>query len=390
MAGSKESGAGGGYVDGRRAAVGWRRRLGCWGSLEPLAAPELPPEQEDLLADVRNSRRYRFFRRFATGSGGRPWKLAAVLTAVFFVLWGWGQFFAPDFRLGGGGPSGSEFKAGAAGSAADAGGDSGGFGRPGDVARASRYGRVTAPAGPGGLPVIEHSGTGEVREVTAIELEFPANRPYLSAGPEGVVWNPGPRGLGLWWRRDLLAELRLNRLMLDRFAWRERQYAELEYALGELSYALGQFDLIDLVAWEYGPPARIHESMTRLQARYPAARTVGAWSAVPGQWVCDPNLERDLEGERGPGCPSAELNGQLTRTWHQVGLVAERLRELGRRGQQLSRMRPDTVVDLQLGLRFGYSAVEGRHDLRQLRQALEELSEMSRREELPINLRLGG
>lgn len=385
MAGREDDGG-----RGRRDAAaggGWRRRLGRWGSLEPLAAPELPPEQEDLLADVRSSRRYRFFRWFAPGSGGRPWKLAAVLTAVFFVLWGWGQFFAPDFGPGSGGLSGSEFRVGAAGAAA---GEGNGFGRPGDVARAGRYGRVTAPAGPVGLPAIEHSGTGEVREVTAIELEFPANRPYLSVGPEGVVWNPGPRGLGLWWRRDLLAELRLNRLMLDRFAWRERQYAELEYALGELSYALGQFDLIDLAAWEYGPPARIHESMTRLQARYPAARTVGAWSAVPGQWVCDPNLERDLEGERGPGCPSAELNGQLTRTWHQVGLVAERLRELGRRGQQLSRMRPDTVVDLQLGLRFGYSAVEGRHDLRQLRQALEELSEMSRREELPINLRLGG
>ena len=34
-------------------------------------------------------------------------------------------------------------------------------------------------------------------------------------------------------------------------------------------------------------------------------------------------------------------------------------------------MRPDTVIDLQLVLRFGSSAVEGRHDLRLLRQYLE-------------------
>ena len=53
-------------------------------------------------------------------------------------------------------------------------------------------------------------------------------------------------------------------------------------------------------------------------------------------------------------------------------------------------MRPDTVIDLQLVLRFGSSAVVGRHDLRLLRQYPEELSEISRREELSINRRLGG
>ena len=78
--------------------------------------------------------------------------------------------------------------------------------------------------------------------------------------------------------------------MLNRYAWRERQRAELEYALGELSYALGQFDLIDLAAWEYGTSARIHENMTRLQARYPAAPgppCPGSGSATPiwkGTW----------------------------------------------------------------------------------------------------------
>ena len=68
--------------------------------------------------------------------------------------------------------------------------------------------------------------------------------------------------------------------------------------------------------------------------------------------------------------------------------MAARLQERGRRGRQLGRMRPDTVVDMQLGLRFGYATVEGRHDLRLLRQDLRELSRRSWQENLPITLRL--
>ena len=76
---------------------------------------------------------------------GRPWKLAAVLTAVFFALWVWGSVLCSGLRPGGGGLSSLEFRG--AGSADSAGRDGRGFGDPGAVARAGRNGRVTAPAG---------------------------------------------------------------------------------------------------------------------------------------------------------------------------------------------------------------------------------------------------
>lgn len=213
-----------------------------------MAAPDLPAEQPDLLADVRSRHRYRLFRVFGPGAG-RPWKTAAVLTAVF-SLCGVGDGSAVWTSVS-----------------------------------------------------IKYSLTGAVQEVTPVEPGFPANRPYLPGGSAGVVWNPGPRGLGLWWRHDPVWDLRLNRRLLDRYAWRERQAADLEHALEELAYALRQFDAMDLAAWEYGPPSRVYESMTRLKARYPAARNAGSRSAVPAQWVCDPNLERDLEGIGGRAGP---------------------------------------------------------------------------------------
>ena len=379
-------------VEGRRRFFrggGWRWRLGDWGGMEPLLAPSLPAEQPDLLAEVRRGWRQRVFRFFMPGSGKRPWHTAAVLAAVFLAVWAGGQFLIGGFQEAEGLAGLTGYGGGAAGEEGGSGGLPGGLavGSPGVTARAEQYGALVAPAGPGGLPLIKHAKTGEVREVTEVELDYPSNRPFIPAeGVAGVVWNPGPRGLGLWWQPDVLEELRWQRTLMDRFAWRERQAGELEYALGELRYAFRQFEQLDLQVWEPGPPARIYESMSRLQGRYPAARLLGAWSSVPEEWACDPDLERDLYGEAGAGCPSAALEQHLSLTWHQVGRVAERMRELGRRGRILSGVDPTTVLDLDLGVQFGYSVVEGRHDLAFLQEDLRRLGRMSREEKLSISL----
>ena len=371
---------------------GWRRRLGDWGGMEPLLAPSLPAEQPDLLAEVRRGWRQRVFRFFMPGSGKRPWHTAAVLAAVFLAVWAGGQFLIGGFQEAEGLAGLTGYGGGAAGAEGGSGGLPGGLavGSPGVIARAEQYGALVAPAGPGGLPLIKHAKTGEVREVTEVELDYPSNRPFIPVeGVAGVVWNPGPRGLGLWWQPDVREELRWhNRLLLDRFAWRERQRQELEYALGEVSYSFQQLFLVDLNYWTPGPSARIYESMTRLQARYPSVRLVGDWALIPREWVCDANLQGDLDGDWGPGCPSVELEQQLGLVWEQVGRVSERLRELGRRGQDLSELDPLTVVDLDLGVKFGYDVLAGQEDLAQLQAELLQLREFSRRENLPITVGL--
>lgn len=136
-----------------------------------------------------------------------------------FTLWGWGRFGGPAFDFGSGELSGADRLEGEeAGGRVGSAGPAGEYGRVGDLARAGHYGPVVDAVGTERLPVIEHSLTGAVREVTPVELEFPANRPYLPAGSTGVVWNPGPRGLGLWRRHDPVRDLRLNRLLLERYA----------------------------------------------------------------------------------------------------------------------------------------------------------------------------
>lgn len=362
-----------------------RRLVGRWASAS-AAAPEpvVAPGEPDLLAEERQRPARRWAGRLGL-SGGRSLKAAGIMAALFFALWGAGQYGLLDLGFGSGGAgAGLDSGAGGLGDVEAGGGFSGTVLPGGAVSKASRYGRLTGGLGSKGLPLIEHRVTGELREVTAIELEFPDNRLYEPVGDTGQRWSPGPSGLGLWWQDDPLARGLSEVVVMDRWSWQERQEAELELALREVEYAARQFDKVDFIEWEFAPAARAEAAMIALRRRHPALRETRFWSGVPFTWQCDAELERDLDRGAGPGCPSGELVERLSVVWDRLGRVAERVEELGWRAKRMSGMDPYFVRTFQLNLRFGYDAVAGEDDVNELRRQLSALRRISKEQGLPL------
>lgn len=371
-----------------RGAGRGRRRFGGWlfGALDRATAPPEPvvaPGEPDLLAEERQRPLRRWAGRLGL-TGGRSLKAAGVMAALFFALWGAGQYGLLDFGFGGDGGAGSGGGVAGAVAAGAADGYSGTALPGGAVAKASRYGRLTGGLGRQGLPLIEHRVTGELREVTAIELEFTDNRLYEPIGSTGQRWSPGPAGLGLWWQHDPVDQGLSEVTVMDRWNWQERQEAELEVALREVEYAVRQFDEIDFIEWEFAPAARAEAAVINLRRRHPALRESRFWSGVPTAWQCDAELERDLDRGAGPGCPSGELTEQLSVVWDRLGRVAERVEELAWRAKKMSAMDQYFLNTLQLNVRFGYDAVSGQDDVDELRRQLKELRRVSKEQGLPL------
>lgn len=372
--------------------LGWgkgRRRLGRWfgdqaGGLFARPEPLVAAGQPDLLAEERR----RPLRRLAGWlglTGGRSLKIAAVLAVVFFAVWGVGHYGLLEGESSGDvNPLGGN--AGASGSdLSDLGISRVGAGA---ARRAMDFGRLTGELGSNGLPLIEHGVTGELREVTPVELAFPVYREFIPGDNPGVVWNPGPEGLGMWWEDDLLERATRDVVVMDRWSWRARQEAELVFALQEIRYALRQYDDLDFTRWEYAPAARAKSAIVELRRRHRSLDVLNYWSEVPSQWACDAELQRDLTMGMGLDCPSGELVEQLRVVWTRVGDVAMRIEKLSARAEDMSRMDPLFISTLQMDLRFGLDAVQGEEQLGALSRDLAILSELSREQKLPISLGL--
>ena len=104
---------------------------------------------------------------------------------------------------------------------------------PAEYSTAARFGEPLR-LGPGGMPELLVESTGEVREVTPVEVEFDRSGPVVFDGVGPVLWQPGPRGWGIWWvdqraRVDFSSGVRLPRVQ-----WRDRQERELDGVLDVL------------------------------------------------------------------------------------------------------------------------------------------------------------
>lgn len=312
---------------------GLGRRISDWH--EPAMQPPEPVRagrERDILAEERVAKR----GWFAALRGGGPlagWRLvagAALLAGLglaFTVVGngegsqsGSGGELAPPNAVNPG--QGPDFEAALTGA---------------DYGAAVGYGRVVG-RGAGGRPAVAHEASGEVRELTVVEIEFGRGDVVQEvAGKDGAVWNPGPRGLGLWWREpetETQAAAVQPILRFPREAWRQRQQGELNYALNLLDPALTLVE--SQLAGESGPgpwseDARrvVSEPLALLRARHEPA-VWGKWASVPAQWECDFTLERDLSQGVTVGCPLSESHAALAEAWVSVGRLAEELDKLGK------------------------------------------------------------
>ena len=247
--------------------------------------------------------------------------------------------------------------------------------------------------GPSGLPVVEHHVTGEVREVTPVEIDYweksgGADVPYLESGTAGLLWNPGPSGWGMWWRDDSEAREILPDLYYEREGWLDRQVYELERVAYLLSVGMRVIDLFDYELWNKEPSSVLAIISQDLQNTHPVVSEHGIWAAVPGQWVCDEQLEMTYNLYATQGCPPGPYMTALMETWIRVGVLADQMEEIAQLGLMTDGMRLQEIENTTVIRDMVYLVMELIQDADILIDTFDSLRRVTHDYELPISVYL--
>ena len=352
---------------------------------EPEPEPVRNGRQGDLLAEERHSARgLRRLSGFVSAPGG---KMLSGLAVIVFL----GVAFTLPGRLGWTAGDGAEpvFAPREVPAAAGAGGRTDFSLTGADYGMAAGYGRAVG-VGASGRPLVALDNTGETRELTAVEAEFGRGDSVKEVeGKANALWNPGPRGLGLWWNvADPVEQAFQPTLGFSRQGWRERQQREMTYALTLIG---GSLEALELAASSDQEMLRWSEDLQKvtgyprlaLGARHPPAE-LGQWAHVPVQWQCDRQLEVDLKQGLTVGCPLPETVAALQEVWVQIGLVSERLHRFAALGGLWNEIGGREALSSELPAEQSYALFDLARSVEKLERALEVLSAQSQAENLPL------
>ena len=193
-----------------------------------------------------------------------------------------------------------------------------------------RYSRFGRPLhyGPKGVPLVEDARSGDVRELTEMEMEFPHDVDYLSApDAPGVVYAPGATGHGVRWREPLKYRDIPESRAVDRVTWFKEQEHLLNQALRDVNLVVAQVALAPPESWDRRWAEGVQDSVDAINGKYAAGD--------PDQWViagyrvrC--NRQIDLEYRQGltEGCPSPGYRDAVATVWLRLGEVVESTRRL--------------------------------------------------------------
>ncbi len=255
------------------------------------------------------------------------------------------------------------------------------------LAQAEAFGEVLGTSSDG-LPVVEHSVTGEVRPLTPVEADFPVHLPYVRTGVRDVVWSPGPHGWGLWWNPDQYGSLLSDSTSLDRTGWRQQQERELRYAVRVLASLLEHLLVFDFDVWVPHQSDLLVQGTEGLAARYPSVVSLDSWDAIPLSWSCDPFVDSTYKLGVSLGCPSGDLEQRLSTVWNQVGVVHGQLSRFGRIGVRVDDVPTEVVYSSTVLRDLAFLFEDLRRDARDLQILLEALRVASWEEDLPIDVEL--
>ena len=246
--------------------------------------------------------------------------------------------------------------------------------------------------GPGGLPMVEHAVTGEVREITPVEVEYwedsGGGAEFLDTGVGRVVWNPGPDGWGMWWVDDSENREVQPDVYFARSDWHAKQRDELEHAVRVLSLGLRQVSVVNLDQWRAGPSEELVVIASALRDTHPVVSEYGRWEAVPLQWHCSEDLEQRYRMYVSPGCPPESYMIALAGAWVSLGVVAEYLEAIGSVGTTMDSMGMRDLQESNLRLEVAYLLSDLLNVVGILQVSLERLRQESIGQELPIELYL--
>lgn len=211
---------------------------------------------------------------------------------------------------------------------------------------------------------------------------------FLPAGNNGVVWNPGPDGWGMWWRDDSRSLELLPDLAFARERWRAKQEGELAWAVHVLSLGLLELDGFDYESWERGPAERLSLAMAELRRVHPVVGEHGMWTEVPGQWVCDDGLEIRYTLGATQGCPPSHYMDFLYEAWGRLGAVADRLSGVARLGLAVDGLPARDFYGSSVGGELIFAVLDLERPVLDLMNALDGLRQVSAGQELPISVML--
>ena len=247
---------------------------------------------------------------------------------------------------------------------------------------ASRYGKPLY-LGTGGVPVVQVEGTGQVRELTSFELEFDSAFTRVPSSRGLLIEVPGPRGWGMWWKDMSEANSLRSLVSFDRRSWASRQESELSRVVRGISLGIQGISNVNLELWDSGSGDPLLDLMAQIKDPYPPVRH-RHWSAVPGIWVCDMRLERDLHQGITPGCPGGEYLEALQGAWGRAGLVVERMEGIARLVHWMDGMSSEELFQSNARANFSYEVLDLASDVREFDLALSRLRRVSREWDLPI------
>ena len=300
----------------------------------------------DLLAEERN-RRLRWWWPLDWWPGGfLKGRIGLVVLFGFLsagIVW---AFFWSDERVESGG-----------GRVALPAGES--MGRslgPLETGRAEAFGKPLY-MGVNGLPVVEHGGTGVVRELTPVEWGYEPGLVYAGGGDGRTLWAPGPRGWGIWWSLDDDIDSIRTERKFGRDRWAEKQEQELRWVAGRVTAGLMVLPDLDLNHWRRGNGARIEAEMEGVRERYRVLSS-GRWEGVPGRWECDTVLERDLSQGVSHGCPGTGYQSGLGTVWVDMGAVVDQLDGIGRLVSAVDAMRRRDIHESEVVVNVLYEIEE--------------------------------
>ena len=234
------------------------------------------------------------------------------------------------------------------------------------------------------MPVVEFS-SGNVRELTPVEAEFESPFRFEEAGYGDVLWNPGPRGWGMWWEDQREREMLWAERVFSRLRWRDKQEEELGVAAWAVSLGLAMLLYVDWEVWEVGIGEPLVHLMEWMEERYPLGER-GYWSGVPGRWVCADQLEVALTQGVTQGCPGEEYEALLRESWVRLGVVADLLLGIGRVIQVADGMNTGELYDSEVRSRLGFYVLDLGREWGRMESAFRDMREGTAWRGLPVDV----
>ena len=187
----------------------------------------------------------------------------------------------------------------------------------------------------------------------------------------------------MWWKDMSEANSLRSLVSFDRRSWASRQESELSRVVRGISLGIQALSNVNLELWDSGSGDPLLDLMAQIKDPYPPVRH-RHWSAVPGIWVCDMRLERDLHQGITPGCPGGEYLEALQDVWGRAGLVVERMEGIARLVHWMDGMSSEEFFQSNSRANFSYEVLDLASDVREFDLALSRLRRVSREWDLPI------